>query len=122
MPPRLNPKKNKAKKDKPVASKVTHMDNEELDRWVPIQDLSLFCGDEGVDLDKTKWDALDYADPRGFDWYKERFPGFPDDIIEILAKCDGTCTGGDDKRNVWDNKQAINGSIKRRRNTVIEFD
>jgi len=67
-------------------------DNEDdsVEIWTPlsVDDLAMF-GTSDDSRDNTNWDALDYTS-RDINWYRERFGGFGDDILEILAQCDGT--------------------------------
>lgn len=92
--------------------------------WKPISEQALdefFCG--GGDVDKTDWSALDYCQPRNHEWYRNKFPGFPEDIIEILVKCDGTYQDPESTQNTWDKKQKLNAAIElRKEKTTIHFD
>lgn len=90
--------------------------------WVPLTDLSMFEGNKGETLDNTNWDALDFSSARDFQWYKNKFPGFPDDILEILVKCDGTYRDPDENQNQWERKQALNDEIAKRQKHIINFD
>ncbi len=85
----------------------------------PLDDVSAFCGSGGIDLDKTDWNSLDYNQGRDIEWYRRKFPGFDDDILEILAKCDGTAQAPDDKGNFWEQRQRLKADIKSR---TVNFD
>ena len=60
--------------------------------WRPLDDeaLDMFCGDPQGAMDNTQWDKFDFEQGRNEDWYQARFPLFPKEVIEILARCDGT--------------------------------
>lgn len=103
---------------------VTSADNPQIDTWTPVSEEYLeemFCGDKGVDLDKTNWDALDYNAPRDHDWYAQKFPGFPDEIIDILVKCDGMYVPEKDKNNTWEQRQNLNKEITKEK-YIVNFD
>jgi hypothetical protein len=87
----------------------------------PLNDLSKFCGDGRIDLDKTDWASLDYNQGRDVEWYRKKFPGFDDDVLEILAKCDGTAPPEKDNKNQWERRQSLNAEIQKQRKT-INFD
>tara|TARA_R110000822_G_scaffold71270_6_gene171964 strand:+ start:1411 stop:1689 length:279 start_codon:yes stop_codon:yes gene_type:complete len=86
------------------------------------EDLSMFSGNgKGIDLDKTDWDKIDYGQARGEDWYAKKFPGFPPDIIAILAQCDGTCPPkAEGKKNTWETRTDLAEELRNR--LTIKFD
>lgn len=91
--------------------------------WTPCENLDMFMGNQGIDLDKTDWDALDYANKRDYDWYKKKFPGFPDEILEILVKCDGMYEDPEQKQNTWEARRSLNNEISTRKEKhIINFD
>lgn len=81
------------------------------EKWVPITDLSAFCGDE-INLDKTEWDCLDFSACRDEKWYAERYPGFPPEVIEILAHCDGTNMRPQHEKNEWEKRRSVEKELK----------
>lgn len=93
--------------------------DEHPDNWHPISDLSLFIAKEDS-LDKTDWDAFDYSCSRDENWYKERFPGFSDEILEILAHCDGTNRRPENQKNEWEKRQDLEQELKEK--LTIHFD
>jgi len=49
-----------------------------------FKSLMKYTGDE-VEIDNTDWSALNY-EPYGEDYYRDKFPGFDDEIYTILAE------------------------------------
>ena len=92
--------------------------------WVPLDNVDAFCGDGEVDLDNTSWDQLDFAVKRDHDWYMKKFPGFPEEVIDILVKCDGTYEDPKEKQNIWQRKRDLNKSIIKRVDGghIVHFD
>lgn len=88
---------------------------------VPLNNLSMFCGHGEISMDKTNWQALDFNQARDIEWYRKKFPGFDDDVLEILAKCDGTAPADNGKQNQWEQRQSLNAEIQKQRKTVY-FD
>ena len=85
------------------------------------EDLSMFSGNgKGIDLDKTDWGKIDYGQARDEEWYASKFPGFPPDIITILAQCDGTCPRPEGKKNTWETRVDLAEEIKNR--LFVKFD
>ena len=82
--------------DQPPAVPDDFEDNPQ--EWRPVDEeaLGMFCGDSEGAIDKTEWDKFDFEQGRNEDWYQKRFPLFPKEIIEILARCDGTNQPKDD--------------------------
>ncbi len=95
-------------------------DEGEGGHWVPISDVSMFCGNQEGDRDETNWDAVDYKQARDVEWYRGRFPGFDDDMLEILAKCDGTCVDEVDKPNTWETRRKLNDELAKHK--TVFFD
>ena len=59
--------------------------------WVPLveQDIMEMFGEltsfrDGEGL--VEWDKIDYQDIYGADWYKAKYPSFPDEWYELLAQ------------------------------------
>jgi hypothetical protein len=61
------------------------------EQWRPMrdEDFNMF-GSTNEREGPADWDKLDYGQARDCEWYRQKFPGFGDEILEILAKCDGT--------------------------------
>lgn len=104
-----------------------HSDDEDDDKyvetmheghWVPVSDVSMFCGNQEGDHDQTNWDALDFNQGRDIDWYRQNFPGFDEEVLEILAKCDGTHRPEAEEENLWQTKRNLNEEVRKRK-TVI---
>lgn len=91
------------------------------EQWAPLTDLSMFGSSES--MDKTDFNALDYSVMRDEDWYKKKFPGFPDEIIEILACCDGTHVN-EGKKNNFDKKNELDDELKAelKKRLTVSFD
>ena len=91
------------------------------DKWTPVSNEYLKCfGSNEIELDETEWNKMDYAIGRDEDYYKARFPKFSDEIISILAQCDGTNRRPDDKPNEWEKRRALEKEINER--LIINFD
>lgn len=108
------------KKEEQVKEVIEDDLDENPDKWTPISDLSKFGSSDDYSLDKTNWDALDYSCSRDENWYKKKFPGFSDEIIKILAHCDGTNRRPDNEKNEWDKRQELEKELKER--LTIRFD
>ena len=93
--------------------------DENPEQWKPITDLSMFGSDENG-MDKTNWDSLDYSCARDENWYRERFGGFGEEIIKILAHCDGTNKRPENEKNEWEKRQALEQELKEK--LTIKFD
>jgi hypothetical protein len=93
--------------------------DENPDKWQPINDLSMFIAKDET-MDKTNWDAFDYSCSRDEDWYKKRFPGFSDEILQILAHCDGTNKRPDNEKNEWEKRQQLEHELKEK--LTVRFD
>ena len=93
--------------------------DEKPEQWKPLSDLSNF-GSNVDDLDKTNWDSLDYSCSRDENWYRERFGGFSEEIIKILAHCDGTNKRPENEKNEWEKRQALEQELKEK--LTVKFD
>ena len=85
----------------------------ERNNKVMFTGLSQF-GTSNDTADRTDWDSLDYTASRDKNWYRERFPGFEDEIISILVQCDGMNRRSDNKPNEWEKRQAVQDEIKKK--------
>lgn len=97
---------------------------EHPEKWNPITEsmLGMFGTNDNTDAtDKTDWDALDYSVGRDIEWYRKRFGGFGDDVLEILAHCDGTNNRRDETgKNHYDKKEDLAEELKKR--LTVNFD
>ena len=106
--------------------KTVQMIDDDLDEnpeaWQPISEDALKgFGTSDDSRDNTNWEALDYGQPRGVEWYRQRFGGFGDDILEILAHCDGTNPHKDgDGHNHYDNKELLAEELRKK--LTVTFD
>ena len=68
------------------------------EQWRPMRDddFDMFGSTDQRD-GPADWNKLDYKQTRDCEWYRQKFPGFGDEILEILAKCDGTNPDNDPK-------------------------
>ena len=119
MPTNKKKVKKRAKSDEVILNT-----DENAGPWVPLDNVDMFCGDGSIDLDKTNWNQLDYAVKRDHDWYTKKFPGFPEEIIDILVKCDGSYEDPKEKQNIWEKRRELNKSIVKRHDgpKTIHFD
>jgi len=89
------------------------------EKWVPLTDLSMFGGNIEP-VDNVEWDKVDFSICRDEAWYKKRFGGFSDDIIAILAHCDGT---NKNKDKVQDNDDEVSEqAIHFKEKLTVNFD
>ena len=93
--------------------------DEKPEQWKPLSDLSKFGSDENG-MDNTNWDSLDYSCARDENWYRERFGGFSEEIIKILAHCDGTNKRPENEKNEWEKRQALEQELKEK--LTVKFD
>jgi hypothetical protein len=88
-------------------------DDDSPQDWHPITDFSNFGSD--TTMDKTDFDKLDYNQPRDANWYKQKFPGFPNEVIEILAHCDGSNNAtSDGQPNEYTKRRNLEEELKTR--------
>jgi len=80
-------------KDSSNIPSMDELNDENKGTWVEHEDehfnklfngLLDYCADEEC-YDNLDWDSVNY-DVYGADYYQENFPGFPDEVYEILAK------------------------------------
>mgnify|MGYP000397766910 FL=1 len=97
---------------------------ENPEKWnaVPASMLGMFGTNDNTDaVDKTNWDALDYSTGRDINWYRKRFGGFGEDVLEILAHCDGTNTKKDSNgKNHYERKEDLEEELKKK--LTVSFD
>jgi len=110
--------------DTPRPKQPEEVKEERVSEWKPISEEQLtenFCG--GGDPDKTDWSALDFCQARNYEWYQQRFPGFPEEILRILVKCDGTYQDPEKNMNEWERRQQIRNAVElRKEKTTVFFD
>ena len=85
-------------------------DVDELGLLNMFQDLNSFKDDTG----KVEWDKLDY-EIYGEDWYREKYPNFPDEWYELLVNAS--------KEKYKDLQSGIKDGIKiKEGNFTVKFD
>ncbi len=105
---------------KKVIEQVIEDDFEDAPQhWTPLNDLSMFIAKDET-MDKTDWDSFDYSCGRDETWYASKFPGFSDEIIKILAHCDGTNKRPENEKNEWEKRQELENELKEK--LTINFD